>query len=187
MFAKSAPSPMATLDTLGLRHCGGSHPNYRPLVEIHLEPGWRSVSLRVGSHISTLLSRSQRLKIFVVIGSFVLTSVVLILLRSGFTWSGIGSRFTHGGQSRSTKISDYTSDTRRNVNRFTRATEQFLRTRISRAIFLFRVSCVPLILVCHYLHLTLQSMFQNLMFSRWPFSNPTCSQKMPTTSPAICI
>jgi hypothetical protein len=79
----------------------------------------------------------------------------------------------HRGQSRSTKMSEYTSDIRRNESRVTRAIGQFLRTRISRAIFLFRVSCIPLILVCYYLHLTLQSMFQNLMLGRWPFSNPT--------------
>jgi hypothetical protein len=123
--------------------------------------------------ISTLLSRSPRLNIFGFMGFGVLTLGVLILLRSGFTWSGIWSKFTHGGQSRSTKMLDYTSNIRLNVNRFTRAAGQFLRTRIPRAIFLFRMSCVPLILVWHYLHLTLQSMVQNLMFGRWPFLNST--------------
>jgi uncharacterized protein YggT (Ycf19 family) len=79
----------------------------------------------------------------------------------------------HCGQSRSTEISDYASDIRRTVHRVTRAIGQFLRTRIPRAIFLFRVSYVPLILVCHYLRLALQNMFQNLIFGRWPLSNLT--------------
>jgi hypothetical protein len=117
--------------------------------------------------MSTWLGRSRRLKLFGFMGFGVLALGVLILLRSGFTWSGIGSRLPHWEQSRSTKMPDYTSEIRRDANRVTRAIGQILRTYPTRTIFVFRVSCLPFILVCHHgPHLTLQSI---LIFGRWPF------------------
>jgi hypothetical protein len=125
--------------------------------------------------MSNLLSRSRRLKLLSFIGFGVLTLVVLIL-RSGFTWSGIGSRFTHWGQSRSTKMSDDTFSTRRAIKWEVERPWASWRTRIRRIGFIFRVSCLPFILVCICGTAALViDLFQRLTLVRWHLSKLTCS------------
>jgi len=96
----------------------------------------------------TLLSRSRRLKLFGCMGFGILALVFLILLRSGSTWSDMGGRFTYWGQSRSTRMSDDSLSTRHAIKREVEQPWASWRTRVRRIGFVFRVSCLPFILVC---------------------------------------